>query len=134
MFIHSCTVYNKWFNPSTRRDEWRRTVLTGVFFDNTRGVNFNKTGSSSADKARVLIPFAANAGSKTYKDPIAWATFPDYSWTLQSGDRIIKGQVTYEVIFKPSELDERYNDVLTVTGVDKKDFGGGMAHWEVGAK
>lgn len=136
MFIHSCcTIYNKWFNPELRKEEWRRTVLTGVFFDKTRGANFNKTGNSSADKAQIIIPFTAKAsGGKTYKDPIAWAAAPDVAWTLQSGDRIIKGQIPYEIVSKPSELDERFSDVLTITSVDCKDFGGSMAHWEVRAK
>lgn len=134
MFTHTCTVYNKRFNPGTRKEEWHRTVLNGVFFDNIRGANFNKTGNSSTDKAQVLIPFTVRSGGRTYKDPLSWITVPGGAWTLQSGDRIIKGQIPYEIVSKPSELDERYSDVLTITSVDPKDFGGPMSHWEVRAK
>ena len=52
---------------------------------------------------------------------------------MQSGDTVIKGAVTAEVIRSPKEL-QGYDDILTISSVDIKGVGGNMAHFEVSGR
>ncbi len=55
-------------------------------------------------------------------------------FTLQEGDRVVKGAIDFEITGKISDLDKEY-EAFTITSVDTKDFGSlYMRHWEVGAK
>lgn len=125
----SMTIYNKYFNPITRGDSWKRHVISEVFWDSNRSVT---TGRDMAriDRVNVFIPF--NANYMTYfTDPITFKSNPDNYWTIQNGDIIVKGTVTDEIT-KQSELESKYNDVLTVSTFTIKDFGSSnMRHIEV---
>lgn len=111
MFVHDLTVY------ALRDNVWVRTVVRGVLWDAVKAVNVLKSGTTSADSAKIIIPYTVMAAG-----------------TIQTGDKLVKGAQTYEVVSKPSELNERFSDMVTVTSVDPKDFGGDMKHWEVGGK
>lgn len=129
------TIYNKYFDKASRLDKYQRTVLKGVFFDNKKAVNTIKSGMENADEAMIVIPFSVNS-NKTYKNPIEFQKLIDKSnyFTLQEGDRVVKGDIDFEITGKLSELDKNY-DAYTITSVDTKDFGSlRMRHWEVGAK
>lgn len=132
MFNDICTVYNKYVENGI--EKWQRTVLTGVFWDSVRGSNFRKTGLENTDSVFVLIPkfVGANKGFMSSKE---WQSLQDKigSWTLQPGDTIIKGIITYEVIKSSKEL-EQFDECYKITKVDGKLFDSSMAHWEVGAK
>lgn len=129
MFPHTVTVYNKYTDAGT--EKWQRTVLRGVFWDSSKGRVNRKTGVSSADGLMLIIPMTV----KGYRKQKAWAALPDKSdsWTLQSGDIVILGAEDYEVLKSSKEL-QQFNDVLTITNVDTRDYGGGMSHWEVTGK
>jgi hypothetical protein len=133
MFNDTCTVYNK-YTDDKGLEKWQRTVLRGVFWDGVRGSNFRKTGIENADSVFILIPHKIKV-DKSYLSPKDWINAIDKNkyWTLQLGDTIIKGNITYEVI-KSSKGLEQFNECYKITKVDNKPFGGDMAHWEVGAK
>ncbi len=130
MFPHTVTVYNKYLDGST--EKWQRTVLPGVFWDSSKGATARKTGVSSADGLMLIIPMAVKLG---YSKPKEWAALEDRagSWTLQSGDIAILGAKDYEIVKSSKEL-QQFDDVLTITNVDTRDYGGGMSHWEVTGK
>ncbi|HWQ76558.1 MAG TPA: DUF6751 family protein [Syntrophomonas sp.] len=130
MFPHTVTVYNKYLDGTT--EKWQRTVLRGVFWDSSKGAVVRKTGVSSADGLMLLIPMAIPG----YVKPKAWAALADKTgtWTLQSGDIVILGAIDYDVVKSSKELQQQYDDVMTVTNVDTRDYGSGMRHWEVSGK
>lgn len=127
MFPHTVTIYNKY--TVAQEERWQRTVLRGVFWDSTKGAQLRKAGVASADGLTLIIPQSVVPG---YIKPKAWAELADKvgRWTLQSGDIVIKGEVAHEVERSTKEL-LGYDDLLTITAVDSREYGGDMAHWEV---
>lgn len=130
MFPHTVTVYNKYKDGTA--EKWQRTIIPGVYWNAIKGAVMRKTGVASADGLQLIIPFTAKAG---YVAPKAWAEMTDHTgkWTLQSGDTVILGDIDYEVTRASSEL-KSFDNCIAITSVDIKDFGGGMAHWEVSGK
>ena len=132
MFPHTVTIYNKYKSGNT--EKWQRTVLQGVFWNSSKGAVIRKTGVASADGVQLIIPFTADQ-NKAYCKPQEFAKLQDKSnhWTLQSKDMIVKGILDYEIAKSSSEL-AQFDDVLMVSNVDTRDFGGNLAHWEVSGK
>lgn len=124
------TIYNKYVDIGI--EKWQRTVLQGVFWNAIKGAVTRKTGVQNVDSVQIIIPKSARAG---YFSPKAWAALADKTgaWTLQPGDTIVKGALDVEITKSPKEL-QAYDDVLTITSVDAKTFGGDMAHWEVSGR
>lgn len=129
MFPHTVTIYNKYKDGTT--EKWQRTVITGVYWNSVKGAVMRKTGVSSADSLQLIIPMSI-AG---YLPPKEWAKLTNKaaSWTLQSGDTVILGDIDYEVVRSSAELRE-YDNQITITSVDTKDYGGSMRHWEVSGR
>ena len=108
MFIHDCTIYRE------EKDGWTRTELRGVFWHDVSAENLVKSGYKDANTLELLIPHSLGFKAK-------------------KGDMVLKGIVDYEIQNKPSEL-YAIRDVRTVTTVDDHDYGGKMAHYEVGGR
>ena len=129
------TIYNRHFDKATRLDKYQRTILYGVFWDERKAVNRLQSGLEDADEVTIIIPFTV-AADKKYVPPKEFEKLLDKSnyFTLQEGDRVVKGAVDFEITGKASDLDKEY-EAFTITSVDTKDFGSlHMRHWEVGAK
>lgn len=129
------TIYNRYFDKETRLDKYQRTVLYGVFWDERKAVNRLQSGLEDADKVTIIIPFTVTTDKK-YVPPKEFEKLDDKSdyFTLQEGDRVVKGAVDFEITGKVSDLDKEY-EAFTITSVDTKDFGSlHMRHWEVGAR
>lgn len=129
------TIYNRYFNPTTRLDSYQRTVLQGVFWDDKKAVNRIQSGLQDADEVLIIIPFSVNS-DKQYISPKEFEKLEDRTgyFTLREGDRVVRGVIDFEITGKVSDLDKKY-EAFTITSVDTKDFGSPhMRHWEVGAK
>lgn len=127
------TIYNKYTDRATRTDAYNRTVIKNVFFDEKKATNRLQSGLNDADQVLLLIPFDYASQAK-YVAPIEFRELENKEnhFTLQNGDRIVKGDISYEVTSKISDLDKEYQ-TFTITSVDTKDFGSRhMRHWEVG--
>lgn len=129
MFPHTVTVYNKYLDSGI--EKWQRTVLKGVFWDSSKGAVVRKTGVTSADGLRLIIPMTV----KGYMKPKEWAALPDKTgfWTLQSGDTVILGDIAREVVKSSKEL-QQFDDVMVISNVDTRKYGSDMDHWEVTGK
>jgi hypothetical protein len=122
------TIYNKYYDMATRLDKWKRTQLKGVFWDNVKAANVNKSGMESADGVSVHIPFSLSNG---YVEPKLFTGLVD-TWTLQMGDKICLGLIETDYT-KITDLEKQHSNVHGITKVDRKDFGSQhMRHWEVG--
>lgn len=129
MFPHTVTIYNK--HTENKVEKWQRTVLRGVFWDSSKGAITRNTGVSSVDGLMMIVPMSIPG----YKKPKEWADLEGKAgaWTLQGGDIAILGDISYEVVRSSKEI-LGYDDVLTITTVDTRGYGGDMAHFEVTGK
>lgn len=129
------TIYNRYFNSTTRLDSYQRTILQGVFWDDKKAVNQIQSGLQDADEVLIIIPFSVNS-DKQYISSKEFEKLEDRTgyFTLSEGDRIVQGEIGFEITGKVSDLDKQY-EAFTITSVDTKDFGSPhMRHWEVGAR
>lgn len=134
IFTKVVTVYNKYLNPTTRLDEFSRTTLDGVFWDEISASSRIQSGLQDADEVTAVIPFSV-LSEKQYVSPSEFQASESKEgiFTLQKGDRILEGNVLFEIDSRASELDKHFT-AYTITSVDTKDFGSEhMRHWEVGA-
>ena len=123
-----CTVFNRYVDKTEHIEKYKRTVLRGVFWEDTKAVNVIKSGMSDADSAAIYIPFRNG-----YKPPLEWEKNAPEGFTLRPGDRVVKGEIAFSGTM--AELSKQFDSVLTITSVDTCDFGSAaMRHWEVGAK
>lgn len=129
------TIYNSYFDKVTRTDKYQRTILYGVFWDCKKTVNRIQSGLENADEVFIAIPFAVTS-NRQYIAPKEFERLDDKSnhFTLKEEDRIVQGEIDFEITGKVSDLDKQY-EAFTITSVDTKDFGSPhMRHWEVGAR
>ena len=130
-----CTVYNRIYDPTSRQDRWQRTALSGVLWESQEAVSVVKGGLAPAgtvsNTTAVYIPFRDG-----YLPPKRFSAVPGGSWTIQKGDRVVKGVVDLEIEGgKISALEQTYDDVITVTSVDAMDYGSrDMWHWQIGGQ
>jgi len=129
------TIYNKYFDKETRTDKYQRTVIQDVFWEERKAYNRLKSGLESADKVLVLIPFT-NIPNRQYLTPKEFRKVgsKENYFTLAEEDKIVRGEIYFEIEGKLSDLDKKY-EAFTITSVDTHDYGSYyMRHWEVGAK
>ena len=96
---------------------YRRVYCPACHWEDTRGQNINKTGSTAVDNVRAFLPLSAAdlVGAKGYLVRGNCACYP-------SDDHPIRELVTQGA-------------ALTITSAARYDFGSpGMQHWEVYAK
>lgn len=129
MFPHTVTLYNKYLEDGA--EKWKRTVLKGVLWDSMEGAVLRNGGAASAAGVSVLIPRALPG----YLKPKVWEAQAGREdvWTIQSGDRMVKGDIGLEIARSAAKELSGLDDVLAVTTVDVLDFGG-LAHFEVSGK
>lgn len=153
MFPHTVTVYNVALEIDKTNYEDKMvnhiTVLRSVFLDATKAVNVRESGIEGADAVTLYIPADVEAVDgvtglpKRYVPPLEFWRAPDKTgiWTLSIGSTktpgldgntfFIKGEVV-----KPDRdvqfIEMMYDHVYDITKIDEKDFGGDMAHFEVG--
>lgn len=139
------TIYNKYTDPTTRREKYQRTVIRDVVWQATRAISGAKTGQLASNVATIFIPFARGAD---YVKPHAWQALSNKAgkWTLQNDDVIARGAITTEITeavvgpppvpaYTMTNLRAANDDVVTITSVDAMDQGSpNMQHWQVGCK
>lgn len=146
MFPHTVTVYNVETRerPETgfQKEEIKHiTVLKGVFLEASKAYNVRQSGLVGADAVNLYIPLDVEAVDgvtgkpKKYVGPVEFWRADDKSglWTLSLAKDCIfvKGEAVHPD-WTVQTIEAAYDDVYNVTKVDLKDFGGDMAHIEVG--
>lgn len=125
------TLYNKYFDKVDRTDSYKKTILYGVFWQESKGSNVIKSGLTNADSLTVFIPHKDHID--TYQEPKVFATNQS-GWTLQEGDIVVRGAIEEEFT-TVADLEKKYDHVHMITSVDNMNFGSPhMRHWEVGGK
>lgn len=126
------TIYNRYRVANV--DTWKRKQICNVAWEQRHA----RSQYDSDDLATVFIPMERGA---EYLNPRLWQALvtKGNNWTLQVGDVIVKGLVTFALSASPpftlSALKAEYDDVLAITSVDTYDYGSAsMQHYRVGAK
>lgn len=128
------TLYNVVSVGRDGRDkEYRRTVIKGVFFDNSKNYNINKTGQTNANSFNCIIP--QNADNKIYVPPLAYKQLGEITnqYTLNSQDRIVLGVCTKEFsVNDTSWASFKADNMAVIRAIDEKYYNGELVHLEVG--
>lgn len=130
MFNHIITIYNKKFNSTTSLDEYKRTVLYGVHWEDTSELKLDNKAVRTEDMTEIVIP------EKTgYVEPNVFAQLVSVEgvWTIRKGDLVLKGLVEIEV----KEIkDLNGYDVRTISSISNVDyaFNSKLNNLTIGAK
>lgn len=112
------TVFNK--SVANDGNRWIRRPVRDVFWQETKKMSVGSDGFVSADITTVFIPFSSA---------------PDL--VVRKGDIIARNVIIFEIdesekLSNLKALRHKYNDVMTVMSVSKRDYGTPeMRHWEV---
>lgn len=143
------TLFNYVKDKETGKVTYRKTYLRGVFWDDVKQSNVIKSGLATVESVLICIPFSVNSDNKQYKSPKEYQKLTDeekdnaFTFIANSQDMIVKGIVDYEIDNTSSKtiseglmyLRNNYDNVMTISVVDEKDFGSeAMRHWELGGK
>lgn len=128
------TVYNRWFNPATKQDEFHRKVLTKAHWMDVEGVVLDGKGVAGSNVAEVIIEGSIDDG---YVTPNIYYGLSKAAaqlvWTLSPTDLICKGNVSL-TITKPTDL-KHLDNVRTIISASKEDQGlRKQVHYEVIAR
>lgn len=146
---HTVTIYNAFENVDTLKTQMVITVLEGVFLDISEGANIMKSGFTSADAAKLYIPFSTKAVNGVTEEVQQYLSPKEYErkedktpfWTIRTNGTasakdcfFVKGAVV-EQYADFQTINGRYDHVYRVSTVDIRDFGSPeMQHWEVGGR
>ncbi len=85
------TIWNKWRDPSTKKDKWFRHIVLGCSWQNQVARTVSGQTASTATTARVLI-----ADNPAYLSPATWDSAGEAakrcSFTLRPGDIVARGE------------------------------------------
>lgn len=126
------TLYNHYYDKSTRLDKWKKTVIRGVHFYVDHKVSVGDNGLNSADIYKIRIPVDADIQGE-YLSEDEWIARGENvmgRWTLQSDDIVVLGECDMN-IDRPAQLKEAGRRYCKVTSWSDNRFGG-LQHWRIG--
>ena len=109
MLPHTITLWNR-----ADDETYTRTVINGVLWEESRGVQLRKNGVSADNGIFVTIPFESTPGS----------------FVVRPQDFMAKGNISLE---PKTAKDLLAVGAVMVSAADKFDFGS-LPHWEVTGK
>lgn len=129
-----CTLYNKSLDKKLRVDTWHRTVIKGVYWEDTVGQKLSKNITNDCN-AFIIIPHNADFGGKHYVKPKEYDGSSD-TFTFAANDVIIRGicenEINQEFTLKQFHA---LDDAHTIMSADDFRYGSDeVRHMEVTAK
>ena len=135
------TVYNRQFDKVQDKYIYLRTYLTGVNWQDSKGIRIAESGVVSDDRTRIFIPLDVDAEDKQYKKPKTYKRMDDKSlfYTLDNEDIVVKGIIDFDLTGNPGEnvssLQAKYDDVMVITKVIDNRYGSRtIQHFELEVK
>ncbi len=115
------TIYNRYYDNSLGLDMYQRTVIEGVNWQNKRTGTVSDKGLLLADSTLVFVDKLDN-----YISPKKFAKLEPIErekyFTLTIGDKIVKGEVDFEIIgiknYSINDLNNEFDDVITINSVN----------------
>lgn len=126
------TLYNHYYNRTTRLDQWKRTVIKGVHFyvDHRTAVGDNGVNLATTYKIRIPDHAEYDGDYVSKKEWVESGTDVAGKWTLQNGDLIVRG-ICEEEIEKPADLTSSGIRYCRISSWSDNRFGG-LPHWRIG--
>lgn len=115
------TVYNKYYDPYNDMYKYQRVVIKGVNWQSKRTGTVSDKGLLLADSTLIFIDKLDN-----YISPKRFAKLESIErekyFTLTIGDKIVKGEVDFEIIgiknYSINDLNNEFDDVITIKSVN----------------
>ncbi|MEN6482586.1 MAG: DUF6751 family protein [Anaerolineaceae bacterium] len=113
---HQMTWYEAVKVAGRATPDYVRHEVPACFWQAAQALNFNKSGSTSADKVNVFVPLV------------------DGQFAFKKDDYIVFGIVLDEIPSGESSslLTAKYRDCFKITKADKKKYGTVLDHWQLG--
>lgn len=127
------TIYNKYTDPTTRTEKYKRSEVYNVVWQAVRGIGRMKE-QIAANTTLILIPFASGNG---FVDAREWrADTLHTGWTLQEGDLVARGMTGRDITTEYSVTQLRANyEVVAIASTAAMDQGTpNVQHWELNCK
>ena len=124
MFDKDLTIINKWFNKTTKSNEYKIHYIKG-FWSSNFGISINNTQliKDNGVIVRILMSEQDYHSPKEFKEN-------GIGWTLQKDDYIAKGII--DNVESISQLKNENEEVMKITNISIKDYGSiDMQHYEV---
>ena len=132
----ACTVFNTYKIGNVTY--YQRTIIPRVYWELTTQIDTTTDSANATNTTILVIPYPANVSGKAYILASGFQRLQDktQTWTLQKGDRIVKGVVDIDIVSSIIEIDNNPAlEVATIYQFSLKDFGSKtLQHWEVLAK
>jgi hypothetical protein len=131
-FDKTITIYNKRYNPATKKTSWPKTVIEGVSWAGHQRVTTGE-GLISSDGYSVRVPLAALPDG--FMDRGEYADLPDPTghWTAQNGDVVLLGTGP-DVADGITEITQRYTECFTVIAVHTANMARLLPHLRLEGK
>lgn len=116
------TVYNRYFDNTLGYDRYQRTVIKGVNWQSKRNATISNNGLLLADSTLIFIDKLDNYVSPKRFKKLSDAERPNYFTFASDGDKIVKGDVSFEVTgispYRLSDLENTFDNVIDVKSVN----------------
>lgn len=131
-FDQTITIYNKRFNPATKKTLWPKTIIYGVSWAGCQRITSGE-GLTSTDGYSVRIPLQAFPDGFTKRDEYAALPDPAGRWTAQNGDVVVLGAGP-DVVDGITEITKQFTDCFTVTAVNTSNMARLLPHLRLEGK
>lgn len=125
-FEKTVTVYNKHYDPATKKTTWPRTTIHGASWAGCQRVTTGE-GLTSTDGYSVRIPLEAFPAGFLARDEYTALPDPTGHWTAQNGDVVVLGEGP-AVLGGIAEVTKRFTDCFTVTAVHSDNMTRRLPH------
>lgn len=112
-FDKTVTIYNKRYDPATKKTLWPKTTIHGASWAGCQKVTTGE-GLTSNDGYSVRIPLHSMPTGFLLKDD--YVKDPAGHWTAQNGDVVVLGEGP-DVTAGITELTKQFTDCFTVIAV-----------------
>lgn len=131
-FDKTVTIYNKRYDPATKKTSWPKTTIHGVSWAGCQRVATSE-GLTSADGYSVRIPLRAFPDGFMKRDEYAALPDPIGHWTAQNGDVVVLGEGP-DVVGGITEITKRFTECFTVTAVHTSNMARMLPHLRLEGK
>lgn len=114
-FDQTITIYNKRYDPATKKTLWPKTVIPGASWAGCQRVTTGE-GLTSTDGYSVRIPLSSFPVGFLMRDEYTALPAPKNHWTAQNGDVVVLGEGP-DVVRGITEITKQFTDCFTVIAV-----------------
>ena len=128
-FDKTITIYNKWFDRSSKNTLWLKTVIRGVSWAGCQRVTTGE-GLTSKDGYSVRIPAASLPDGYLDMDVFRHLESPSGHCTAQNGDVVVLGEGP-DVESKITEITQQFSHCFTVIAVHTDNLSRRLPHLRI---